>query len=71
MMPHNFEQILLYAGVLIMLPLLPLGKFDDREVFDWLIHHKNSYVKVLTDDNFERVTQAASGATTGDWFVLL
>ncbi|XP_014672817.1 PREDICTED: uncharacterized protein LOC106813241 [Priapulus caudatus] len=52
-------------------PILYEGKFDDREVFDWLIHHKNSYVKVLTDDNFERVTQAASGATTGDWFVLL
>ena len=26
-------------------------------------------VEVLTDENFERITQAATGATTGDWFV--
>lgn len=28
-----------------------------------------SEVVVLTDDNFEHLTQAATGATTGDWFV--
>ncbi|CAN0064055.1 unnamed protein product, partial [Ectocarpus fasciculatus] len=26
-------------------------------------------VQVLTDGDFERVTQASTGATTGDWFV--
>lgn len=26
-------------------------------------------VEVLTDENFERITQVATGATTGDWFV--
>lgn len=26
-------------------------------------------VEVLNEENFERVTQAATGATTGDWFV--
>lgn len=26
-------------------------------------------VQVLTDENFERITQVATGATTGDWFV--
>jgi len=30
---------------------------------------KKSAVKVLDVSNFERLTQAASGATTGDWFV--
>ena len=25
----------------------------------------------LNDDNFEHLTQAATGATTGDWLVLL
>ena len=29
-----------------------------------------SSVKVLTDKNFEHDTQATTGATTGDWFVL-
>lgn len=28
-----------------------------------------SFVKVLTDANFEHDTQASTGATTGDWFV--
>jgi hypothetical protein len=27
-------------------------------------------VKILTDQNFEHDTQATTGATTGDWFVL-
>lgn len=26
-------------------------------------------VQVLGDDNFERLTQVSTGATTGDWFV--
>lgn len=26
-------------------------------------------VQVLTDGDFERITQASTGATTGDWFV--
>ncbi|KAJ1483462.1 thioredoxin-like protein [Baffinella frigidus] len=30
---------------------------------------KPSKVKVLTDDNFEHLTQSVTGATTGDWFV--
>ena len=25
----------------------------------------------LSDDNFEHLTQAATGATTGDWLVLM
>jgi len=26
-------------------------------------------VQVLTEENFERLTQVATGATTGDWFI--
>lgn len=26
-------------------------------------------VEILTDENFERLTQVSTGATTGDWFV--
>lgn len=33
--------------------------------------NKEPVVKELTDDTFEHLTQAASGATTGDWFVML
>lgn len=33
--------------------------------------NKAPTVKELTDDTFEHLTQASSGATTGDWFVML
>lgn len=26
-------------------------------------------VQILTEENFERVTQVSTGATTGDWFI--
>lgn len=26
-------------------------------------------VEILTDENFERITQVSTGATTGDWFI--
>lgn len=35
------------------------------------IENKEPTVKELTDDTFEHLTQASSGATTGDWFVML
>ena len=31
--------------------------------------YKDPCVKDLTDVNFEHLTQASTGATTGDWFV--
>lgn len=26
-------------------------------------------VEILTEENFEKLTQASTGATTGDWFI--
>jgi len=31
---------------------------------------KDTYVRELTDASFEHLTQAATGATTGDWFIM-
>lgn len=36
-----------------------------------LTENKELAVKTLTDDTFEHLTQASSGATTGDWFIML
>jgi hypothetical protein len=37
----------------------------------YLLHSgEASSMKILTDKNFEHDTQATTGATTGDWFVL-
>lgn len=35
------------------------------------VNNKEPAVKELTDETFEHLTQAATGATTGDWFVML
>jgi hypothetical protein len=35
------------------------------------VSNKDPVVKELNDETFEHLTQAATGATTGDWFVML
>jgi hypothetical protein len=41
--------------------LFPAAEEDDE----------GTSVQVLTDQNFEHLTQASTGATTGDWFIKL
>lgn len=61
------QVIFLRNGV----PLLYTGPPDDDEfLLHYLVTNQNSFVKLLTDDNFEHDTQASTGATTGDWFVM-
>lgn len=31
----------------------------------------DSAVKILNDESFEHLTQASTGATTGDWLIVL
>ncbi|XP_053644397.2 uncharacterized protein [Cherax quadricarinatus] len=53
------------------IPLLYSGPVDDDEfMLDYLISNPESAVHHLTDGNFEHLTQAATGATTGDWLVM-
>ena len=42
-----------------------------EQVIEWMSRVKTMSVRSLTDATFEHDTQAASGATTGDWFILL
>lgn len=53
------------------IPLLYDGPINDELILHTLTDNKEPIVKELVDDNFEHLTQAASGATTGDWFVML
>ncbi|XP_046421562.1 uncharacterized protein [Neodiprion pinetum] len=53
---------LLYDGL--------LTKFDDEKLLQTFTDNKEPVVKELTDDTFEHLTQASSGATTGDWLVM-
>ncbi|XP_015115004.1 protein disulfide-isomerase A4 [Diachasma alloeum] len=52
------------------IPLLYDGKLNDEEILETLVGNKEPIVKELTDETFEHLTQASSGATTGDWFVM-
>lgn len=53
------------------IPLLYDGAIKADEIFHNFDQNKIPAVKELTDDTFEHLTQAATGATTGDWLVLL
>ncbi|KAF2885523.1 hypothetical protein ILUMI_20673 [Ignelater luminosus] len=51
-------------------PLLYDGLINDELILHVLTNNKEPAVKELTDETFEHLTQAATGATTGDWFVM-
>jgi len=46
------------------------SEWDPEEVTDWLDRNRDRSTTVLSDDDFEHLTQAGTGATTGDWFVM-
>ncbi|XP_014203725.1 uncharacterized protein LOC106636014 [Copidosoma floridanum] len=52
------------------IPMLYNGTLEDEEILRTFIENKEPIVKELTDETFEHLTQASSGATTGDWFVM-
>ncbi|XP_017753928.1 PREDICTED: thioredoxin domain-containing protein isoform X2 [Eufriesea mexicana] len=52
------------------MPLLYDGPPNNELISTMFIENKEPTVKELTDDTFEHLTQASSGATTGDWFVM-
>lgn len=48
-----------------------VGPVNDELILHTFTNNKEPISKELTDDTFEHLTQAATGATTGDWFVML
>ncbi|XP_013190194.2 thioredoxin domain-containing protein [Amyelois transitella] len=51
-------------------PLLFGGEPDENEIYSYFEKNQSPAVKELSDKIFEHITQAATGATTGDWFVM-
>ncbi|XP_053680957.1 thioredoxin domain-containing protein [Anopheles nili] len=51
-------------------PLLYDGPVEEDALIGKLIQNKDPNVKELSDETFEHLTQASSGATTGDWFIM-
>ena len=46
------------------------GPANEEIMLDTLLKYKEPGVQELTDSTFEHQTQAATGATTGDWLVM-
>jgi len=44
---------------------------NDEYLIDMLLNNRDPIVKELNDNSFEHLTQASTGATTGDWFIKL
>lgn len=51
-------------------PLLYHGPLNDELIVHTFTSNKDPIARELTDETFEHLTQAATGATTGDWFVM-
>lgn len=52
------------------IPMLYEGPANEDNIHEALMLGREPAVKELTDDTFEHLTQAATGATTGDWLVM-
>lgn len=52
------------------IPLLYHGPVAEDDVLSILQRSQDPAVKELNDDTFEHLTQASTGATTGDWLVM-
>lgn len=52
------------------IPLLYHGPLNDELILHTFTSNKDPVTRELTDETFEHLTQAATGATTGDWFVM-
>nr|CAG4634862.1 EOG090X0856 [Alona affinis] len=51
-------------------PMLYDGPWNEEVMLETFVQNQQPVVSPLNDDSFEHLTQAASGATTGDWFVM-
>ena len=51
-------------------PVLYTGPANEEILLETLMAYIETCLKDLTDTSFEHLTQAATGATTGDWLIL-
>ncbi|XP_006826113.1 protein disulfide-isomerase-like, partial [Saccoglossus kowalevskii] len=51
-------------------PILFTDEMKADHIVNFVQNSQSAFTKSLTDDSFEHLTQAATGATTGDWLVL-
>ncbi|XP_060574937.1 thioredoxin domain-containing protein-like [Ruditapes philippinarum] len=67
----DYPSLVYYRNGYPALYNVKLSSSDDLpELVEWLSQASDVATKDLFDDSFEHLTQASTGATTGDWFVL-
>lgn len=64
---HQTKQSDTSDGVLLSFS----GPVNDELILHTFTDNKEPVVKELNDQTFEHLTQASTGATTGDWLVML
>lgn len=52
-------------------PIKYQDKLSLKDLAEWIDNVRERVTTKLDDSSFEHLTQSATGATTGDWFVLL
>lgn len=52
-------------------PIYLTGELGAPAVQSWLEQAREVNLQTLDDTSFEHLTQASTGATTGDWLVML
>lgn len=51
--------------------LYTVDAINEELLIDMVLNNRDPIVKELNDNNFEQLTQASTGSTTGDWFIKL
>lgn len=66
--PKKEPSLIMFRhGVPLLIP--EQEAVNDELLIDMLLNNRDPIVKELNDNNFEHLTQASTGATTGDWFI--
>jgi len=52
------------------IPMIYDGPSDEEEMLEFFFTNSESNLQHLHDTNFEHLTQASSGGTTGDWLIM-
>lgn len=64
---HDSALVYIRKGVGLLYPRD--GRDIPDDIFDFFNDNREPIVKELDDSNFEHLTQASTGSTTGDWFI--
>jgi hypothetical protein len=64
---HESALVFIRKGIPLLYP--DDGEDDANEIFEFFSQYREPVVKELDDTNFEHLTQASTGSTTGDWLI--